>query len=281
MRLLVSVQCAEEAAAAIEGGADVIDAKDPATGALGAVRLEVLREIRDIVPAHKLVTAALGDAEDAGTIERLAYEYAANGAGLVKVGFAGIGDADRLAQVIAACVRGCERGNAQSGVVAVAYADARPESSVAASTVVAIASRAGARGVLVDTADKYGAGLTALWTPRELSEWTAQAHDHGLLVAVAGKLGVADLRMVSDAGADVVGVRGAACTGGRSGRVSADRVRHLVASQRRAVGRRAEMSSSLASAATMADETPGGSERVKVGSTAASTSAPGGFTSTS
>ena len=36
MHLLVSVRSAEEAAAALEGGADVIDAKDPDNGALGS-----------------------------------------------------------------------------------------------------------------------------------------------------------------------------------------------------------------------------------------------------
>ena len=35
MKLLVSVADAAEARAAIEGGADIIDAKDPTTGALG------------------------------------------------------------------------------------------------------------------------------------------------------------------------------------------------------------------------------------------------------
>ena len=46
MHLLVSVRNAEEAAAALAGGADVIDAKDPAAGALGPVPVQVFREIR-------------------------------------------------------------------------------------------------------------------------------------------------------------------------------------------------------------------------------------------
>ncbi|HEX2310549.1 MAG TPA: (5-formylfuran-3-yl)methyl phosphate synthase, partial [Vicinamibacterales bacterium] len=57
--------------------------------------------------------------------------------------------------------------------------------------------------------------------------WVERAHDAGLLVALAGKLAADDLAYVRDAGADIAGVRGAACDGGRTGRVSAERVRRL------------------------------------------------------
>lgn len=227
MRLLVSVRSADEAVAATDGGADLIDAKDPASGALGAVRAEVLSDIRAAVPARRLVTAALGDADDAAAIELLAREYAVRGAGLVKVGFAGIADPARVERLIAGCVRACESGGATSGVIAVAYADANRGESIDAMLLLEIAARAGARGVLVDTAQKGGVGLTALWTGTELSQWIEGAHERGLLAAVAGKLGTDDLDLVAAAGADVAGVRGAACIGGRGGRVSSDRVRDL------------------------------------------------------
>ena len=54
MRLLVSVSSAAEASAALAGGADVIDAKDPLAGALGAVSADVLREIHAIVAGGDL-----------------------------------------------------------------------------------------------------------------------------------------------------------------------------------------------------------------------------------
>jgi len=227
MRLLVSVRSADEAVAAAEGGADVIDAKEPARGALGAVSPDVLREIRAATPPARLVTAALGDAHDETAIGRLAFEYSASGAGLVKVGFAAIADVRRVERLIVACVRGCERGNPASGVVAVAYADAEHGTSIDATKLLAVAAHAGARGVLVDTADKEGAGLTTLWSRIELSAWVGRARGLKLIAAVAGKLGVDDLGRVRDAGADVAGVRSAACIGGRSGRVSADLVRGL------------------------------------------------------
>src|SRR2546430_2695137 len=53
MRLLVSVRGSVEARAAVAGGADVIDAKDPARGALGPVR-------RDRLPANPPAVGAPG-----------------------------------------------------------------------------------------------------------------------------------------------------------------------------------------------------------------------------
>ncbi len=228
MRLLVSVASASEASSALAGGADVIDAKDVQAGALGAVSLEVLREIHAAVAGARIVTAALGDAADEAAIERAAREFAAAGAALVKIGFAGITSGGRVAAVIAAAVRGASAGSdGNSGVVAVAYADADRAESLAPSALVEVAARAGAVGLLLDTADKGGLGLRALVAPDVLAARVAEAHDAGLLVALAGKLTADDLPFARAAGADIAGVRGAACEGGRTGRVAADRVRLL------------------------------------------------------
>ena len=86
--------------------------------------------------------------------------------------------------------------------------------------------------MLLDTADKHGPGLRALITPAALAEWVTTAHDAGLRVALAGQLSIDDLEFVKDAGADIAGVRGAACEGGRTGRIGSERVRLLVRSMR-------------------------------------------------
>jgi uncharacterized protein (UPF0264 family) len=226
-RLLVSVASPTEAAAALAGGADVVDAKDPTAGALGRASVDVLAEIHSTICGRATVTAALGDASDINRTERLAAQYASRGAGFVKLGFAGITDGRRVDALLAAAVRGCALGGRATGVVAVAYADAATVGSIDAMSLVDIAARTGARGVLVDTADKQGDGLTTLWTAMQIASWVAEARKWGLIAAVAGKLSPDDLAIVRDAGADVVGVRGAACIGGRTGEVSAARVRAL------------------------------------------------------
>jgi uncharacterized protein (UPF0264 family) len=230
MKLLVSVTSAIEAKAALDGGADLIDAKDPSRGALGVVPLPTLRAIVSTVGGARPVTAALGDAFDEATIEREASGFAAAGSRLVKIGFAGITDTARVTRLTAAAVRGVA-ASATTGVVVVAYADAN-QSGVERGTYVDIAAQAGAVGVLLDTMDKQGPGLTRLVTGRALTSWVKQAHDAGLIVALAGKLTADDLALVRDTGADIAGVRGAACDGGRLGRVTSTRVRALVQDMR-------------------------------------------------
>ena len=266
MQLLVSVASAAEASAALAGGADIVDAKNPRAGALGAVSLDTLTEIQLAVGGARPVTAAMGNASDEAAVEQLSFEFAASGTSLVKVGFSGICSATHLSALIAAAHRGADAGSrGHCGVVAVGYAD--DPASVTAAALVAIAARAGARGILLDTANKSGPGLPALIDADALVPFVARAHDHGLFVALAGKLTADDLVFMRDAGADVAGVRGAACEGGRNGRVSADRVRQLLAtlngSRYTPATLSAARNASTRSASTTAASTPPGSARVK------------------
>ena len=225
MRLLVSVRSAIEASAASAGGADLIDAKDPLAGSLGAVSLDVLREIRAAVDAARPISAALGDATSEAAIERSAFAFAAAGAAFIKVGFAQVGNKRHATSLISAAVHGAHAGNdGACEVVAVAYADADRALSVDPAALVRVAARSGAAGLLLDTWDKTGPGLRSLVTPDELAAFVAEVHRSRLFAALAGKLSADDLPFVRQAGADIAGVRGAACDGGRAGRVTAERV---------------------------------------------------------
>lgn len=219
MQLLVSVRNAAEAHAALLGGADIIDAKDPAAGALGPVTLDVLRGIRAVVPPERPVSAALGDASDEAGVERDVRAFSEAGASFVKIGFAGISSATGVSRLLHCASRASLR------VVAVAYADAAD--AISPSGLVEQAAATGAYGVLLDTVDKRGPGVRDLIAARALSAWVSDAHSRGLVVAVAGRLGAHDLAFVRDAGADIAGVRGAACDGGRDGVISSHHVQAL------------------------------------------------------
>jgi len=249
MRLLVSVANGDEAAAALAGGADIIDAKDPAAGPLGAVTIAVLCEISRTVKVRaagdaaaggaRLLTAALGDAANEDAVERAACASASAGAKLVKVGFAGIAASARARSLLSAAMRGATAGSGGGcGVVAVAYADADEVASLRADDLLDAAAATGAAGVLLDTANKNGRGVRGLLSQEALAAWIARAHQAGLLVAVAGRLQTDDLEFVRNAGADIAGVRGAACDGGRTGRVSSRRVRALQQALQRVSGTR-------------------------------------------
>ncbi len=268
MRLLVSVANSNDATAALEGGAAFIDAKNPAAGSLGAVSASTFDDICLAVGGRRPVTAALGDAGVETDIEAAARTFAVAGAALVKVGFAGITEARRINKLLAATVRGARRaGTGGCGVIAVAYADAHTVASVTPAALPAIAAHNGAAGVLLDTADKTGPGLRDAMAPRAIQAWVAEAHEYGLLVALAGKLSRADLRFARDCGADVAGVRGAACDDGRNGRVSVERVRLLLAAceplNDQTDGHRVDSSVAKSSVATMPARTCTGSALAK------------------
>jgi uncharacterized protein (UPF0264 family) len=222
MQLLVSAATAADAAAALDGGADFIDAKDPSAGALGAVTPHVFASIVAAVGGGRPVTAALGDASSPPSVEADARMFVALGAALVKIGLPGPATVAAAHAIAASAVYGA-RG---AGVVLVAYAD-MPHAAVSPMALLDVASAAGAAGVLLDTANKRGPRLTQLATLAWLTEWTMQAHRRSLSVALAGRLRAEDLPIVRRSGADVAGVRGAACEGGRNGRIVAEAVRGL------------------------------------------------------
>jgi uncharacterized protein (UPF0264 family) len=232
MRLLVSVADAADVRAAIAGGADVIDAKDPTQGPLGAVSEPELRAIASEVAGVRPVSVALGDIDgDVGpAMGRFAVAASAVGAGFLKLGFAAGVDAARAhsyaSRLMADAVPADLPGRCQW--VFAAYADVGPD-QVDRYVVLEIAARCGAVGVLLDTREKRGRGLFGVLSTPDVAAWVRAARGAGLMVVLAGSLGARDLVAAREVGADMVGVRGAACEGGRGGRVSVSRVRALVA----------------------------------------------------
>lgn len=223
----MSVRNTVEAQAALLGGADLIDAKDPAAGALGAVSTDDLRAIRWTVGGWRPVSAALGDATSEPEIEEAAYDAACCGPDFVKLGFSGVGAAARVRALLDAALRGVRRAPGRTRVIAVGYADAERVGSIPPLALIGIAQAAGAAGALIDTARKEMGALLSWMTSDALEAWIETAHEAGLIASVAGRLGARELPMVRDLGADIAGVRGAACEGGRAGRVSASLVRQL------------------------------------------------------
>ena len=223
MRLLVSVADAAEARAALAGGADIIDAKEPRHGALGAVAPDVFRAIRNAVGVRRPVSAALGDCATERAVETAAHLAAGLGAAFVKVGFPGVASAPSARRLAAAVRRGAGAG---TGVVLVAYADWRRARALPPGALVAVARETGAAGALLDTAFKDRA-LFDLLPPATVGLWVAAVHAAGVFAALAGSLQGTDFATARELGADIVGVRGAACVGGRRGRIQRARVARL------------------------------------------------------
>ena len=227
MRLMISVISAAEAEEALRGGADILDIKNPAEGSLGAQPPGLIREISSRFSGRAEISAAIGDMPNLpGTAALAAFGAAACGAAYVKVGLRGTpseADAVKLLREVREAVRGFP-----ASVIAAAYADYRRARTLNPECLPRVAAEACVRGCLLDTAVKDGHTLFDFIYPRTLRLLAEQAHAAGLWFAMAGALRESDLPLARDLGADVVGLRTAACKDGRrEGPLEAVRVQSL------------------------------------------------------
>jgi uncharacterized protein (UPF0264 family) len=225
VQLLVSVTDAREASEAVRGGADIIDVKDPTTGALGAASADALRAVRHVTPVELPVSAALGD----GPFEPAAAAFAAGMAADCGALFVKLGLRDTSAAQALEALRAARAGlPGQTRLILAGFADFARAGSPPPLDLPEVAAAAGAQGCLLDTAIKDGLGLLHWLDLDALESFVTACLARGLLSALAGSLRAGDLNVIAQVGPDIVGVRGAACVGDRvSGRVSANRVAEL------------------------------------------------------
>ena len=214
-KLLVSVRSVDEARAALAGGADLIDIKEPSRGPLGAADATVIRDIVGMVAGQAPVSAALG--------EWLSWRDVPVPPGLqyAKWGLAGLRD------VPTGALAPIRQTQCATFPVLVAYADHRRAESPDPGWVVRAAIHYKFPALLIDTAQKDGSTLMDWIAPATLARARFDLADAGVAVALAGSLDEAAIRRLASLEPDWFAVRGAACEGGRLGPISADRVRCL------------------------------------------------------
>ena len=231
MRLLVSVRSAAEVRPALAGGARSSMRRSRRAASLAAVSPDDLRAIAAALPRRMPLSVALGDPADAEAVacaigaldglvppERAVY---------VKLGLASAAAAAEAEAVIVAAVGSAVRSPVQAGGHRRGLCRCRRRVRLPRERVLELAARAGAGGILLDTCLKDGGDLLQYVKLPELERWAAGAERRGLLVGFAGSLSADGIRAVAELPADVVGVRGAACVGGRDGRLSEAKVRQL------------------------------------------------------
>ena len=231
MKLMISVRDEIEAAAAASGGADIIDVKNPAEGSLGAQQPDVIKAIANAVPAGIPVSASIGDVPNLpGTVALAGLGAAMCGVSFVKVGLLGARTPQEAASLLEALARALAITDRTVGLVACAYADAALVGSLDPLHLPEAAAPF-VTGCLIDTAIKEGRGLFQCLSDAAIALFIQRCHDRGLFSALAGCLRQGDFARAEALGADVIGVRTAACAGGqRSGPVCPEKVKLLKAS---------------------------------------------------
>lgn len=244
---LVSVRDVEEARLAAAAGADFIDLKDPAQGALGALALPLLRAV---VAALRQLPAGAAPCEGAfagrisATVGDLPLQplapllaqvqaVAACGVDYVKVGLPGrpaAADGPSATEALQALAA------LKLPVVPVLLADASLDPAL-----LALACRLPFPALMLDTADKAAGSLLQRCDAAVLRGFVQQVQAAGVLAGLAGALRLQDLPALQALAPDFAGFRSAVCAGPRAGALDAGRLQALLDALR-AGGRGAALS---------------------------------------
>jgi uncharacterized protein (UPF0264 family) len=228
--LLVSVRSAAEALAALAGGADVIDVKEPNRGSLGAADDDTISDVVRAVEGRAPVSAALGELVDLiGPSNVDGARALADGVLLFKIGLARCATLNdwqsHWQKAIETMISTSSNVNTQS--VAVVYADWRAAQSRSPHEVLSAAIQGRCPALLIDTWDKSAGTLFDHWTAGELQGFITEVRSRDISVVLAGSLSSQNVTTAARLAPDLVAVRTAACEGGRTGTVSERRVREL------------------------------------------------------
>jgi uncharacterized protein (UPF0264 family) len=222
-KLLVSVRSASEAEAALEGGAGIIDVKEPLHGSLGCAATSVILSVLQTVKGRIPVSAALGEltlSRGRETPEQGTMRTASRpGLNFVKWGLAGAGRnwRDRLLHAASPWLF-----NKKCHPVAVAYADWRQSRSPFPYDVLDFVGENHWNILLLDTFTKDGRTLMDWMSYDEIAEICQRSRETGILIALAGSLGSQEISQLLPLQPDVFAVRGAVCRG-RDRRTTVDR----------------------------------------------------------
>ena len=229
MRLLVSVVSEEEVNAAVLGGADIVDVKNPSEGTLGGNFPHVIRRVRRHTPHSLEVSATIGDVPNLpGTVSLAALGASSCGVQYIKVGLFGIHNPHDAVFLLQQVCRAAREHDPGVRIIAAGYADADKINALPPLQLPAVAAEAGVDGCLLDTASKNDGTLLTKHEDIELHNFVSQCRRANLLCALAGSLSLREIPHICKLGADIIGVRTAACRGDRvNGRVDRRKVQRL------------------------------------------------------
>jgi uncharacterized protein (UPF0264 family) len=219
--LLVSVRSVDEVDAALSGGADLIDVKEPAKGPLGPAEAEVVAAVIARVKNRVPVSAALGEwSPNAITDAHWHLELKIN---YVKWGLAGYSPRPGWGEDLLDTRRELPVG---MEMVAVAYADWERAKSVPPGEMVRFAKRFRFKAFLLDTWGKDGKTLLDFASPGEVAELVESLKRVETIVAVGGSLRPEHVKQLKAVAPDFYAVRSSACAAGkRDGVIDVSRVK--------------------------------------------------------
>ncbi|HEY8159251.1 MAG TPA: (5-formylfuran-3-yl)methyl phosphate synthase [Methylobacter sp.] len=198
--MLASVNSVEEALQALSANVDIIDLKQPALGALGALETDLVKSIVDEINGRCPVSATIGDLPmQPELVYQAVQAMAETGVDYVKIGFFPGGDWRGTIEKLATLSR-------TMNLIAVLFADTQPDITVIDSLKVA-----GFKGVMLDTMNKSSGSLTQVMIKTDIARFAGLAKELALLCGLAGSLRLDDVAELMPYQPDYLGFRGALC----------------------------------------------------------------------
>lgn len=199
---LASIQSLDEAHFLANCLPDILDMKQPSSGALGALPVEDVRLIVDWLDGRCLSSATIGDLPmQAEHINPALMRMADTGVDYVKLGLFGGEQQSSCLQQLQPVIQALN-----VPVIAVIFADLTSELDW-----VEQVSSVGFAGIMVDTANKTGRSLLDCWSVELLAEFVQRAKAKQLLCGLAGALRTEDIPQLATLQPDYLGFRSALC----------------------------------------------------------------------
>ena len=198
--MLASINSIEEALLVLDTAVDIIDLKQPALGALGALDVASVKGIVSAIDGRRPVSATIGDLPMQPELVFNAVQLMAEtGVDYIKIGFFPGDDWPGTIKKLSVLTQ-------NHALIAVLFADTRPDLSI-----MNLLKAAGFTGVMLDTMNKRQGSLTQIMDTIALAQFVAQAKGLQLLCGLAGSLRLADIPGLLPLNADYLGFRGALC----------------------------------------------------------------------
>ncbi len=199
-KMLASVANLKEALFIQQMGVDIIDLKQPAHGALGALSVSDVRQIIKKLEGKTPLSATIGDLPlNPEIIYSAVKTMAETGVDYVKIGlFADISPVETLEKLSSLTT--------DYKLIAVLFADAEPDFSL-----ISLLKKVGFVGVMLDTQHKQCGSLLDILSIAQLKNFVELAHAQQLICGLAGSLRLANIATLLPLKADYLGFRGALC----------------------------------------------------------------------
>ena len=199
--MLASVNSVAEALLVLSADVDIIDLKQPALGALGALNIATVKQIVAEIDGRCPVSATIGDLPmQPDPVFNAVKAMAETGVDYIKIGFFPGDDWHGTIKKLSALT---EQNHA---LIAVLFADAQPDLGI-----ISLLKEAGFAGVMLDTMDKQKGSLTQLMANMEIAQFISQVKARQLVCGLAGSLRLEDIPELMPYQPDYLGFRGALC----------------------------------------------------------------------